>query len=76
MGLHRSEKINVPTIYYAHERQVSLRDGMWIAITDVTPARPGEVIELRSSLPNSGRHVLHGRRTVQRQHGARRDQRG
>ena len=43
-----AEKINVPTIYYAHERQVSLRDGMWIAITDVTPARPGEAIELRS----------------------------
>ena len=43
-----AEKINVPTIYYAHERQVTLRDGMWIAITDVTPARPGEVIEVRS----------------------------
>ncbi|MGH3338766.1 MAG: sulfate adenylyltransferase subunit CysD, partial [Propionibacteriaceae bacterium] len=43
-----AEKINVPTIYYAHERQVTLRDGMWIAITNVTPARPGEVIEMRS----------------------------
>jgi sulfate adenylyltransferase subunit 2 len=43
-----AEKINVPTIYYAHERQVTLRDGMWIAITNVTPALPGEVIEMRS----------------------------
>jgi sulfate adenylyltransferase subunit 2 len=43
-----AEKITVPTIYYAHERQVALRDGMWIAINDVTPARPGEVIEMRS----------------------------
>ena len=43
-----AEKINVPRIYYSHERQVTLRDGMWIAITDVTPARPGEVIEVRS----------------------------
>jgi sulfate adenylyltransferase subunit 2 len=43
-----AEKINVPTIYYAHERQVIHRDGMWIAITDVTPARPGDVVELRS----------------------------
>jgi sulfate adenylyltransferase subunit 2 len=43
-----AEKITVPTIYYAHERQVALRDGMWIAITDVTPARPGEVIEMHS----------------------------
>jgi sulfate adenylyltransferase subunit 2 len=42
-----AEKITVPTIYYAHERQVALRDGMWIAINDVTPARPGEVIEMR-----------------------------
>ncbi len=43
-----SEKINVPTIYYAHERPVTFRDGMWIAITEVTPVRPAEVVELRS----------------------------
>ena len=43
-----AEQINVPTIYYAHERQVTLRDGMWIAITDVTPARAGEVVKVRS----------------------------
>jgi sulfate adenylyltransferase subunit 2 len=43
-----AEKISVPTIYYAHERHVTFRDGMWIAITEVTPARPGEVVELHS----------------------------
>jgi len=43
-----AEKINVPTIYYAHERAVTVRDGMWIAINEVTPARAGEVIEMRS----------------------------
>jgi sulfate adenylyltransferase subunit 2 len=43
-----AEKISVPTIYYAHERHVIFRDGMWIAITEVTPPRPGEVVELRS----------------------------
>jgi sulfate adenylyltransferase subunit 2 len=43
-----AEKISVPSIYYAHERQVTFRDGMWIAITEVTPVRPGEVVELRS----------------------------
>ena len=43
-----SEKINVPTIYYAHERPVTFRDGMWIAITEVTPVRPADVVELRS----------------------------
>jgi sulfate adenylyltransferase subunit 2 len=43
-----AEKISVPTIYYAHERHVTFRDGMWIAITEVTPAPPGEVVELHS----------------------------
>jgi sulfate adenylyltransferase subunit 2 len=43
-----AEKISVPTIYYAHERHVTFRDCMWIAITEVTPARPGEVVELHS----------------------------
>jgi sulfate adenylyltransferase subunit 2 len=43
-----AEKISVPTIYYAHERHATFRDGMWIAITEVTPARPGEVVELHS----------------------------
>jgi sulfate adenylyltransferase subunit 2 len=43
-----AEEISVPTIYYAHERHVTFRDGMWIAITEVTPARPGEVVELHS----------------------------
>ena len=33
-----AEKIALPAIYYAHEREVALRDGMWIAITPVTPA--------------------------------------
>ena len=30
-----AEKIELPSIYYAHEREVALRDGMWIAITEV-----------------------------------------
>jgi sulfate adenylyltransferase subunit 2 len=43
-----AEKISLPSIYYAHEREVVLRDGMWIAVTSVTPARPGEAVTLRS----------------------------
>jgi sulfate adenylyltransferase subunit 2 len=27
---------------------VTLRDGMWIAITEVTPARAGDVVEVHS----------------------------
>jgi sulfate adenylyltransferase subunit 2 len=43
-----AEKINLPSIYYAHEREVINRDGMWIAVTPVTPPRDGDKIELRS----------------------------
>jgi sulfate adenylyltransferase subunit 2 len=43
-----AEKITLPSIYYAHRREVALRDGMWVAITRVTPARDGERTELRS----------------------------
>ncbi|WP_152363777.1 sulfate adenylyltransferase subunit CysD [Microlunatus speluncae] len=43
-----AEKINLPSIYYAHEREVIERDGMWIAVTAVTPPRDGDKIELRS----------------------------
>jgi sulfate adenylyltransferase subunit 2 len=43
-----AEKIALPSIYYAHEREVALRDGMWVAITEVTPQRPGDVVERRS----------------------------
>jgi sulfate adenylyltransferase subunit 2 len=43
-----AEKINLPSIYYAHEREVINRDGMWIAVTGVTPAKDGEQVEVRS----------------------------
>ena len=43
-----AEKIELPSIYYAHEREVVQRDGMWMAVTEVTPARDGDVIERRS----------------------------
>ena len=31
----KQEKIELPSIYYAHERDVFRRDGMWLAVTDV-----------------------------------------
>ena len=43
-----AEKITLPSIYYAHEREVASRDGMWIAITNVTPRLDGDQVELRS----------------------------
>ena len=43
-----AEKIELPSIYYAHERDVALRDGMWIAITAVTPQLASDTVETRS----------------------------
>ena len=42
-----AEKIELPSIYYAHEREVVERDGMWIAVTEVTPVRDGDTVEHR-----------------------------
>jgi sulfate adenylyltransferase subunit 2 len=39
------EKIPVPAMYFAHKRAVVRRSGLLVAVTDVTPARPGETIE-------------------------------
>jgi sulfate adenylyltransferase subunit 2 len=39
------EKVELPSIYYAHQRPVFRRDGMWLAVTPVTAPRDGEVVE-------------------------------
>ena len=36
------EELELPSIYYAHRRQVFLRDGMLMAVTHVTPPQEGE----------------------------------
>jgi sulfate adenylyltransferase subunit 2 len=36
------ENIDIPSIYYSHERAVVERDGMLIAVTALTPPAPGE----------------------------------
>ena len=38
------EGIEVPSIYYAHQREVVDRDGMLLAITEFTPPREGETV--------------------------------
>jgi sulfate adenylyltransferase subunit 2 len=40
----RAERIEVPSIYYAHTRDVFARDGMLLAVTPWTPPRPGEEV--------------------------------
>ncbi len=42
------EGIEVPSIYYAHEREVFQRDGMWLAVTQFVTVLEGEVPEKRT----------------------------
>jgi sulfate adenylyltransferase subunit 2 len=39
------EQIPVPDMYLAHRRPVIRRNGFVVALTDVTPAHPGEIVE-------------------------------
>src|SRR4051794_10570224 len=38
------ERIELPSIYFAHEREVFRRDGMWLALSPVTPPRDSEEV--------------------------------
>ncbi len=42
------EGIEIPSIYFAHEREVYLRDGMWLATNPWTSLLDGEVAEVRT----------------------------
>ncbi|NLA37759.1 MAG: sulfate adenylyltransferase subunit CysD [Actinobacteria bacterium] len=42
------EGIEIPSIYFAHEREVYLRDGMWLATNPWTSLLEGEVVEKRT----------------------------
>jgi sulfate adenylyltransferase subunit 2 len=39
----RSEDLELPSIYFAHEREVFERDGMLYAVSDVLPRTDGEM---------------------------------
>jgi sulfate adenylyltransferase subunit 2 len=39
------ERLEVPSIYFAHRRPVVRRRGLVVPVTPLTPARPGEAIE-------------------------------
>ena len=38
------ERIELPSLYYAHQRQVVERKGLLVPVTELTPAREGEVV--------------------------------
>jgi len=42
------EGIEIPSIYYSHQRRVFERDGMLLSETPFNPCRPGEVVEERT----------------------------
>jgi sulfate adenylyltransferase subunit 2 len=41
------EKIPLPSLYFSHKRKVFLRDGQWLADSDVIQKRPTEKVEER-----------------------------
>ena len=43
-----AEGIELPSLYYAHEREVFARDGMLLAVGAVSQPRAGEVVETRT----------------------------
>jgi sulfate adenylyltransferase subunit 2 len=39
------EKLEVPTIYFSHQRQCVRRNGQWLPVTSLLPPRPNEKVE-------------------------------
>ncbi|MFN8620693.1 MAG: sulfate adenylyltransferase subunit CysD [Chloroflexota bacterium] len=39
------ENLEVPSIYFAHERDVFRRDGMWLSTSEFLPPRPEEAVQ-------------------------------
>jgi sulfate adenylyltransferase subunit 2 len=39
------ERMSLPTLYFAHRRAVMRRNGLLVAATEITPPKPGEVVE-------------------------------
>ena len=42
------EGIEIPSIYYSHQRRVFKRDGMWMSESEFNPTREGETVEERT----------------------------
>ena len=41
------ENIALPSIYYTHKREVVDRRGLWVPVTELTPLKDGETLQLR-----------------------------
>ena len=44
----RLKQIPVPSLYFAHSREVLYRDGMWLAVSSVVTPQYGELVETRT----------------------------
>jgi sulfate adenylyltransferase subunit 2 len=42
------EQVALPSLYYTHQRDVVERKGLLVPVTDLTPAREGELVERRN----------------------------
>jgi sulfate adenylyltransferase subunit 2 len=42
------ERVPLPSIYYAHEREVVCRDGMWYGVNEFFRPRPGEIPQVKT----------------------------
>ena len=42
------EKLALPSIYFAHQRQVIPRNGLLVPLTPLTPAKEGETVETQT----------------------------
>lgn len=38
------EKLEIPSIYFSHARDVMRRDGQWLPVSDLLPSKPGEEV--------------------------------
>ena len=42
------EQVEIPSIYYSHQRRVFKRDGMWLSESEHNPTKSGETVEERT----------------------------
>ena len=42
------EKLELPSIYFSHEREVFQRDGLWLTASDLLPLNRGEITQNKS----------------------------
>lgn len=54
------ENIELPNLYYTHERDVFERDGVWAAHYPFMKLKPEEKIIKKDSLPHNRRYYMHG----------------